>query len=117
MSMQITSRTIKRIFYSTDKINNKINNYIEKIKDNYFEGSIIEIGIFSNLYDVKISVYQLLNEDDIFYTHYINILKYDLNHNKYLILKYKNGNLFDYLEYKQNKNVNYNINKENKNFY
>ena len=108
MSMQITSRTIKRIFYSTDKINNKIN---------YFEGGIIEIGIFSNLYDVKISVYQLLNEDDIFYTHYINILKYDLNHNKYLILKYKNGNLFDYLEYKQNKNVNYNINKENKNFY
>ena len=50
-------------------INIKINNYVEKTKENYIFGGIIEISIFTYLYDVNISVYRLVNEQDKFYAH------------------------------------------------
>ena len=58
---KLHKNSIKPFFLSdnTDEtiLNIKLEKYIEKIKENYFYGGIIELGIISNYYDLNISVY------------------------------------------------------------
>ena len=52
-------------------LNTRIDKYIEKIKENYFYGGTIELGILSNKYRINISVYKNDIANDFNYIHYI----------------------------------------------
>ena len=68
-------------------VNTKLENYIERIKEDCFYGGIIEIGIISNYYDINISVYCTDNNDPNQYVHFTNIWK-DERLNNFMILHY-----------------------------
>ena len=68
-------------------VNTKLENYIERIKEDCFYGGIIEIGIISNYYDLNISVYCTDNNDPNQYVHFTNIWK-DESLNNFMILHY-----------------------------
>ena len=104
-------------FFLEDKIDDvivitKINNYLEKIKENKFHGGNIEMSIFIKLYQVNISIYILQSNDNDYYTHYSNIWHPDKNHDRFLVLLFSPGQHFDYLQLFDNNNLNY-INKDN----
>ena len=90
---KIHKNDIKPFFLSdnTDDtiLNIKLENYIEKIKENYFYGGIIEMGIISNYYDLNISVYISDNNNLDNYIHYTNIWK-ENNIKNIMILHYDN---------------------------
>ena len=92
--------TIKAFFLedSPDEIltNIKVDNYKDKIKNSSFEGRIIEIGLFINIYNINISVYKILDINDNFYTFMTNIWK-DEALNKFMIIHYENNNHFNLL--------------------
>ena len=111
--------TIKDFFLedSPDEIlaNIKVYNFINKIINIIFEGGIIGIGLFINIYNVNISLYKILDINDNFYTFMTNIWK-DEALNKFMIIHYENNNHFNLLKnkYSQNKNL-LNNNKDNTN--
>ena len=63
-------------------VNRKYDNYIEEIKQDGFYAGNIELAITYILFNLNISVYRLLNDQDTIYTHYTNIWK-DINDKKY----------------------------------
>ena len=69
-------------------MNTKLENYIERIKEDCFYGGIIEIGIISNYYDLNIFVYCPDNNDLNQYVHFTNIWK-DERLNNFMILHYR----------------------------
>ena len=68
-------------------VNTKLENYIERIKEDGFYGGIIEIGIISNYFYLNISVYCTDNNDPNLFVHFTNIWK-DENLNNFMILHY-----------------------------
>ena len=65
--------------------NRKFENYIEEIKKDGFYAGNIEIAIASILFNLNISVYELINETNTSYTHYTNIWK-DINDLNFAIM-------------------------------
>ena len=68
-------------------MNTKLENFIERIKEDYFYGGIIEIGIISTYYDLNISAYCTDINDTNQYAHFTKIWK-DENINQFMILHY-----------------------------
>ena len=68
-------------------LNTRIDNYLEKIKENGFYGGTIELGILSNSYQLNISVYETDINDNLSYKHYINIWHDEFNNN-FILLHY-----------------------------
>ena len=93
-------------------MNYKINNYIEKIKENYFWGGIIEISIFAKIFKTNIGIYTKNDENDNIYHYYTNVWENDDNDN-ILLIRYENGNHFSYLKIGENKDLN---NRDNNNY-
>ena len=54
-------------------INLKIEIYTETIKEDYFYGRIIEIGLFSDLYNINIYVYKINNTNNSNFCHFTNL--------------------------------------------
>lgn len=109
--------TIKNFFIEDNNdpviINYKINNYIEKIKENFFWGGIIEIILFATIFKTNIGIYTMNDENDNIYHYYTNIWENDDNDN-ILLIRYENGNHFSFLKIKDNNGLN-NIDHNNSN--
>lgn len=69
---------------------------------------MIEISIFIKIYQVKISIYILQDEEDDFYTHYNNIWHLIKNKTNFLYF-YREGPHFDYLNLNDDNNNNESI--------
>ena len=69
----------------------KRENYIEKIKNDQFFAGNIELAVSSILFNLNISLYINENEEDNYYTHYMNIWK-DINDesNEIMIVLFSN---------------------------
>jgi len=78
-------------------VNYKINNYIEKIKENCFWGGIIEISLFSTIFKTNISIYTLNDENDNIYQYFTNIWENN-DIDKICLIRYENGNHFSLLQ-------------------
>ena len=78
-------------------VNYKINNYIEKIKENYFLGGIIEISLFLTIFKTNISIYTLNDENDNIYQYFTNIWENN-DIDKICLIRYENGNHFSLLQ-------------------
>ena len=83
-------------------VNLKFEQYIEKIKEDTFYSGNIEISTSTILFDINVTIYKLLNENDDEYTFYTNIWKEEFNKNKkYILLLFEGNNHFSLLTYKE----------------
>ena len=91
----------------------KLNAYIENIKENFFYGGIIELSIFARYLNLNIFIYTKINDDDNFYTYFLNISKNE-NNNNFILIEFYNDNHYNLLRIKNENTIIKNKNSKTK---
>jgi len=88
--------SLKEFFFQQEDdpilVNQKLDGYIEKIKENKFFAGIIEINMAAKIFNLNIAIYELIN-NNTYYTPYA-IFKPDTNTKEYILLYFsKSGEM------------------------